>query len=273
MNLRHFLAILLCAVILAGCRSSKKAVIPVGPESSSASVSQRFSSLVSSYGDWTDVNVPVNFDLTAPKSFAISGRAKMVRGKSIDISLRMIGFEVARIYVDNDSIFGMVKPAKTYMAESLADLLAGIPFTIDNLQDMLIGRIFLLGEAPVTVNDFSDFECELEGERWLALSKSNPGGLSCGFLVEADNSLNTLAMGMGMPLGLGHYGNTFVEKSCGPLAGTFNLEVNSLKTQVKAAISWRWRDAKWNEGASDSRWTTPAGYKRVKAADLVKGIQ
>ncbi len=264
--------ILLCTVLLAGCRSSRNAVTPSTPVVN-ASVSDRYESLVDGYGDWNDVSVPLDVDIVSPKGFSISGRAKMVRDKSVDISLRMFGFEVGRLYATTDSIYGMVKVGKTYMAESLAEIFPGMPFTIGNLQDMLMGRVFIMGNNAALGDSFKKFDAEVTDFNWILIPKSHPDGIEYGFTMSLENVLRSLVIGV-LKTGLVaqcDYGMVYVDNKMGSLMSDFTVKADTRRSKIDASLSWRWNDARWNEGVS-SIWSTPKGYKRVKASDLVKSI-
>ncbi len=272
MRLSSLFAVLLCMAILAGCNSSRKAVTPaLGPVSTS--VADRYDALAGAYGTWTDVTVPLSIDIVSPKGFSISGRAKLVRGKSVDISLRMLGFEVGRLYATPDSIYGMVKVGKTYMAESLAELLPGMPFTLGNLQDMLMGRFFYMGSDAPVAGDYKKFNAESVAGGWILIPKTHPDGLEYGFNMTVDNVLRSLVIAVTQKniLAQCDYSGAYNDSKMGQLMNDLRVKSDTPRYKIDATISWRWNDARWNEGVTSS-WSTPNGYKRVKASALVKSI-
>lgn len=107
-------------LVLGGCRSAKP--------SGSTETEMR----------WNDIYVPVKLELTEPSRMSISGRAIMVRDQSIYLSLRMIGMEVATVYIDRDSIFATEKMHKQMLAVGFDDAL-GKRMTIGELQSLLLG--------------------------------------------------------------------------------------------------------------------------------------
>lgn len=273
MRLSRLYVILLCSVLLAGCHSSRKAVAP-SASVSPTTVSGMYDALVGAYGDWSDVSVPLSVDIVSPKSFSISGRAKMVRDKSVDISLRMFGFEVGRIYATTDSVYGMIKVGKTYMAESLAEIFPGMPFTIGNLQDMLMGRAFMMGQDTSLDGDFKKFDAEVTDVNWILIPKTHPAGLEYGFTVSLDNLLRSLVIGVAKTGAVAQcdYGSAYFDDKVGAMMMDMTVKADVPRNRIDASLFWRWDDARWNEGAV-STWSAPRGYKRVKAADLVKSIK
>lgn len=272
MRLSRYAVVLFCVALLAGCHSSRKSV-PVSGQESVTTLKERFDVTVGAYRDWQDVTVPVNVDIVSPKGFSISGRVKMVRGKSVDISLRMLGFEVGRVYATTDSVFGMIKPGKAYMAESLAELLPDMPFTLGNLQDMLTGRMFIMGSGGLTAGSFRQFDTELTSFSWIAVPKKHPAGMEYGFTVSLDNLLRSLVLGVEKSgvVAQCDYGTAYSDDKAGMLMSEFTLKATAPRQKINATLSWRWDKARWNEGASSS-WSIPKGYRRVKAADLIKSI-
>ena len=75
------------------------------------------------------------------------------QGKSIDLSLRVLGFEMGRALITSDSVFVVIKPQRTYIAESLNEVTKYVSFTTGNIQDLLMGRPFLLSKSTITAND------------------------------------------------------------------------------------------------------------------------
>ncbi len=269
-----FIAILLAAVA-SGCRSSREAM---RVESSSelpegASLRKHYERLVKSYGEWTDVSVPVSMAISSPQNVSVSGRVIMVRGKLIDISMRMFGFEVGRIYITPDSMFMKVKPGKTYMAEPYSIVSSHVPLSIENVQDMLIGRMFMLGDDKPGGAGYGSFDIEASGgeaREWLAIPKTQPSKAHYGFAVGYDDIVRTLMIAVtgSDVMCTVKYDDCGYWASAGELASAVDVNVAG-KIRVQVSLQWKWASAKWNEGV-DARWTAPSGYRRVKVADILK---
>jgi hypothetical protein len=69
-----------------------------------------------------------------------SARAQMVRGKCIFVSVRMLGFEVATLYADNDTVVVADKFNKRYFATGYSAMREKYNLSINTLQDVLLGR-------------------------------------------------------------------------------------------------------------------------------------
>ncbi len=268
---------MLCVASLAGCRSTKGGT-GQGSIVTDLPLKERYESVVSGYGGWTDVSVPVSVEIDAPARFSISGRIKMVRGKSVDVSLRMLGFEVGRIYATSDSVYGMIKPSKVYMAESLKEIFPGMPFTIGNLQELLLGRMFIMGKPSLTVRDYGKFELQTAMDGWGAFPKNRPDMLQYAFGFTSGNVMACMELGVvksggDAVLARGDYASPYSEGKRGCFPGDFSIVCSKGdKTVVDGSLTWKWRSASWDEG-NIPVWSVPKGYRRVKGADLMKNLK
>lgn len=268
MKLSHILIAIIVAIFLTGCHAAKKAEseFPAVNTDSEAS----FAGAVGGYPAWSDVEVPVSIDISSPVNFNISGRAKMVRGEVIDISLRMLGFEVGRLYLNQDSVFGYVKMSKISIAESLGDLTAQIPMNIANVQDLLTGGMFLLGKMALNESDVKDFSVEKNNSGLIVVPRNQPSAFQYGFFVDRNNRVSRFAGGNdaeNIELVCDYSGYSSGGKN---IASDVEVSV-SLARKVAAAINWRWESAKWNTGISPA-FSMPRGYKRVRSQEILNHL-
>lgn len=266
MRFSHILQIIFCLIVLSGCGSSKKAVTP-----SSGAISGKvsFAEVVGNSPKWNDVEVPINVRISSPINFNISGRAKMIRGKIVDISLRMLGFEVGRIYLDSDSVFGYIKTSKMCIAESLGDLTAQIPVNISNIQDLLTGVLFIVGNKSLSGADKKYFSIEPENGGAMMIPNKQPNQFQYGFFVDDENHVSRFVGGNNAKniQFMGDYSDYYSSLN---MAGDIDVTV-TLNRPIIASINWRWESAKWNKGISEG-FSMPRGYKRVKSQQLLNNL-
>lgn len=136
--MKHFLSLLIIALLLAGCRSQKQAAV-VTPQQEEAT--------------WQNVQMPVTMSVLKPQKLSVSGTATLVRGEYVYISLRFLGFEVGQVNITPEEADMVLKqPQKLWVnvpvAQRLADL--GIPFT--SLQEILMGNRDFMSKVPAGLN-------------------------------------------------------------------------------------------------------------------------
>ena len=184
------------------CRSGKSSV---GGAASEASVTgaltvkdarRQLAHTIESYDRWQTVKMPVTIRLREPKSLSISGTATMERDRSLTISLRFFGMEVGSLSVASDSITVINRIDKAYFKDDLAALLDGFPATVGNLQDLLLGRVFVLGAINPKA---SDFDVALSGapDLWTASDELRDYDLKYSYAFRGSDALKALAVRVG----------------------------------------------------------------------------
>lgn len=261
----------LIALLLVGCGATKKTSIISQNENvpANAPLSSHFDYIVTHYPAWEDVSVNVNFSVSAPSQLKVSGKATMVKDKSIDISVRVFGMEMGRLLVTQDSVYAMVKPSKIYLQESLKDFLSSYTFNVANLQQLLIGEIFLAGVPETTPADASQFKMEGFSDGWTAVPKKQPKEVEYGFMIDIADNLRRLAGGNDHGQFAVDYTTYTSDNTAKGLAESTALSVIWGKNNIAGDLRWRWDSARWNQGISPT-WTTPKGFKRVRASELMK---
>ena len=98
---------------------------------------------------WKSVSVPVRLELLEPQKATLAGRLTMVRGEYALISLRMLGFEVAQIYVSPTEADVVVKQLqKIWIQEPLGSRLAELNVPFATLQEALLGQKEAFAKIP-----------------------------------------------------------------------------------------------------------------------------
>lgn len=88
---------------------------------------------------WVNVQMPVKLSLEQPRNFGVSGRATMVRGQLVYLSLRFFGMELATVRVTPDSVVVADRIHKYLFAESTAKVTAKTGYDINDIQDIILG--------------------------------------------------------------------------------------------------------------------------------------
>lgn len=259
---RTFLKLLIAIILtgmMAGCRTHKGAssdgetsgsgvVVPAN-----MAMSSRYILLAESWKPWNDVEMGVKVSLTSPAKLNAAGKVWMKRGEWISISVRMLGFEVATLWLDRDSVVAVDKYHKKYISEPTSRLLGGADITLEEIQDLLTGRAFLTGKGTATVADRKEFDFEQADNGWFLLPRTQPDRFNYGFL--ASNTSNSLRGAIFDVKGFGsvsaNYNNIFESRTCGWFAQEVKVETSRGK-KIAVTLKWDLNSSKFNTGVSKS---------------------
>ncbi len=274
LNRLGFIITIFVSLAVVACQSSKET--PSSQQDvKNMSLHERFDALTSSYTEWTDLNIPVKLELTSPKRFSISGRAIMERGKSILISLRFLGMEVGNLYIAGDSVYAVEKINKYYVAESLERALGGFPVTINDIQDMLLGRAFLLEGGTLSADDYKKTELATSSGLWTITPKKSLSGINYVFDVSDENnavtSLTASKNGKILPVKC-RYSSHLSNTGAGTIAQVTSVTGTLGKHDIAASLRWSVGDARWNTG-NVRQWRMPENYSRIPASNVLKILE
>lgn len=132
------LTALLC-LTATGCRSHK--------QQSAASVATE----EVQEAKWTNVYLPVKVQMLEPQQVSFSGRATLVRGASIYISIRLLGMEMGSMYATPSEGWVTIKPQRTAVRMSLTDMLQLADVDFATVQDAMLGDEAALDRLPARV--------------------------------------------------------------------------------------------------------------------------
>lgn len=264
---------------LGGCKSSQgSAGQPEVPAAGAFSLNGAWQGLAGSYGQWSDVEMPVKLFLEKPSQVSISGKAVMVNGQAVSLSLRKIGFEVANIYLDGTSAVLVSKPLRIAWSEDLGALAAAAGISVADVQSMLLGRIFDPGAGTVSDDSRDRFKLAMQGAGtggrifWNACLKHSRKPIC--FDVETVDTVSTL-VDLSAEIGAGVdvvYGAP-VQTECGTVAASVTASTTYQAKELQGGVQWTPSKAKWNAGVSLSTPTVPEGYRRLTTAELLDIIK
>lgn len=264
------------AVLLAGCSSSRKAVAPVASEQKISTASDMrvgVRALISRYGNWERLRVPVTVNLSSPKKVSISGTAIMERGKSIMISLKFWGMEIGNLYMTNDSVTVIDKVHKCYASESIGNMLAGFDVNVSNVQDLLLGRLFQLGADDVAAETYRNAEMEIVSDNsWILVPDNSKDRINYGFSFSPADVLNALIVQSGKHQPVSVMYSPAVPTACGMFSPAVAVSYSTGKTILDANLSWDLGRARWNSDVDLRVPSVNSNYKRIPSADIPKII-
>ena len=193
-------------IMLSACNTSKKtqsepcrlprdlAAVSKGVEKLSSKESKRvLESVASQYYPWSEVMLEGKMSM---KGLPIDPTAKvyMKYGKEILISVRapIVG-EVARLEIADDQIVIANRMKKVYVQEPLAEVLSAVNMSLTDVQDMLLGRVFILGQG--TLSDANASEMEVSSavsDCFIITPRKQPAQAHYGFTVTQGYEMQVL---------------------------------------------------------------------------------
>ena len=272
---------LAAAVMAVSCKAARQVEPPYETQGYTMDDSTDFradyAALASTYHAWTDVKLPVNIKVSSPMSISLGGTATMTSDRAIHLSLRMLGFEVAALLIDGDSIFATYKIQKRYVAESIPQLLRGFPATVGNLQALLLGRIFYPGSDAPCADNISRFSFLPTDDpdipsALLMQPRADLNGAECVFVSDGEMVPALLAF---MAIAGNNQASAIYSDQVNTPAGSVSriCEINGSAAgkKLSARITWDLDKAQWNTGAIPRRLNT-RGYTRIPASALIKSL-
>jgi len=229
---------------------------------------QQLDAIVATLGNWHTMQCGGNMSLSGAKSLSSSMQVRMVRDEAIYISLRpMLGIEVARLLITGDSVYAVDKVHRRYLAEKVSLLTAGIPVTVSTVQDIFLGRSFIIGEGTLNTALKSQVTVNRVGQQCQLASKQHYKGYGYAFTYDAANhivSLDIVPEGSTTAAYQVRYGDV-QSTTAGMIAGTVNVDARVEGSQFAFALDYD--NMEWNKDVKIDR-SVPTHYKRMSAKSL-----
>lgn len=223
--------------------------------------------IIATLGDWQTLQTGGNIKLSAGSNFSSSIQVRMVRDQAIYISLRpVLGIEVGKLIITADSLYAVDKVHKRYIAEKVSILTSGIPVTVSDVQDIFLGRPFIIGKG--TLNQDTKSLMTASNGHPVVLTANEPFmGYGYSFTFDKSNRINSLDI---VPVGstTAAYQVKYSDVQA-TRAGNIAHAVNATATveKKKVAFSLTYKDIDWN-GNVKIDMNIPDSYNRMSARDL-----
>lgn len=216
---------------------------------------------------WADVTAPVTFVLERPGRLSLSARATIIRDKSVHMSMRVLGFEVAYLHMSPDSAWLVDKVHRAMTVMPLSTLFAGRSVTLGNVQDLLLGRMCYPGSSNLA-DAAGRFTAEtIPGDTLMLRPVApDPDGAEWYMLLSPAPALARVAVMASVTKGGMLDFSDQAETACGPIAGRIAFDAISGKNSFAGRLVWDVERMRFNTGA-DGAWTAPS-YRRVSMKEL-----
>lgn len=275
----HIIIYIALTVVIAACSSHRQ---NVSSDTTATTQQQRpgkrstlIAELGESYSVWHDVYMPVSLNLKRPISFGISGRATMVRGSLIHVSLRMLGFEVAVAHVTEDSVWLVDKYHKYVCSAPTSAITGANNLSLSDLQDMILGRAFYPGRGTlgVDVDGASLFKVEQADQVITATPRRVPSTHDWHFELNAEPALTATVVNVNDQASFRLDYSSPRSTVAGNVASKVNGSGSFGSMELSGQVEWNLSKAKWDSNRTED-WTPPtSGYKRISAAQLISALR
>ena len=261
----------LTMLVMTACGTFKKAATPDSTTTTTPQgtvITDPCDAIIATLGDWQSLQTGGNIKLNAGSSFSSSIQMRMVRDQAIYISIRpMLGIEVGKLLITGDSLYAVDKVHKRYIAEKVSLLTAGIPVTVSDVQDIFLGRPFLIGKG--TLNAALKPQVTATGEGSGVILTANEKYKGYGYAFSFDKSNRILSLNI-VPQGSisAAYQVKYSEvknTQAGNIA--HDIKVNATVDKKKLELLLTYKNIDWNDDVKIDR-SVPTNYTRMNAKDL-----
>ena len=242
------------------CKSSKKTT-----ESSDNDIPAiTLNDIASSYSDWESYSTSGKLSLSGAASFSTSMQIKMVHHKCISISIRpVLGIEVAKVFVNNDSAVIIDKMNKVYSSIDLSNLKNILPADISSIQDIILARPFLLKEGTLSVDNVKKFNISSSNDGYIITPRKKENSFSYLFGVNQNKQIESLSV---FPTNsnktyTAEYSD-FVSENPGSEASKIKFDTSIQNLDISLSLYLNPSKTKWNSDIEESL-SIGKSYKKV----------
>ena len=205
--------------------------------------------IANTFGSWRTLQTGGSIAVGGAKSLSSSMSMKMERGKSIYISVRPMGImEVAKMVIKGDTLIVVDKIHKRYLCENVSLLTNGIPADVSTVQDIFLGRAFMLGKGTYSNALASGFTLKMNGEKMVLAPEQQEDDFDYEFVFDKAYKILKTTVAGNVP---------------------HALKVSTVISGARATLSLEFKDLKWNESVNIDT-SLPKNYERMKGSSLLR---
>lgn len=275
MNKISITLIITLVMLMTACGTAKKATVtnPTGNTTQQTTVQTQttahYDEIIATLGTWQTMQTGGSLTIDVGSSFSSGVQVRMVRDEAIFISLRpMLGIEVGRLLITADSIYVIDKVHKRYAAEKVSLLTAGLPITVSTVQDMFLGRPFIIGQG--TLNQANKEMATLTNDGAVSVLTPNDKYKGYSYVFTFNKSHNITSLNI-TPASAStsayqvRYSNV-KKTTAGNIAHTFRA--NGTVGKKRLTLELNYNNIEWN-GSVKIDHSLPSSYSRVNANQLL----
>lgn len=269
-----FIATLALIVVATSCKTKQVAEAPQKTNIWAGSYVENlpqekrlFNKMIYSYAEWNDFVAKGSISFGNMSS---DFEMRMVRNEGIQISVRpALGIEAVRIIITPDEVIAYEKMGRRYISGSMETLKKQLPFdvTLEDLQNIFLGRPFIIGSGNITASDYKNFNIEIDGEEWTMTPVKQYDNINYNFELNGAQLITSVASEANSNSEIRcNYSN--IRDISNTLTPT-KINVSFVNKSENTSCTIYYESVKWNNGTSIEKISTKR-YTRISVNDLEK---
>lgn len=221
--------------------------------------------------EWTDFSASGNITVSTTGSLSSAIQIKMVRGRSISISIRpLLGIEMGKLFVDKDSVTLVDKYHNIYVRESVSQLL-GNDIGLYALQNLLLSRPFNLTDGAISASNAYHFSATApDNERRWQMRPAKANQLFGYFFDMIENNVSRFNVTLNNGQQYAMDFSAFKPVDGKVIATSISAHIEIGGTKVVMDLKYT-KSIRWNSGVTDYI-RIPDGARRYSLAQLLKSL-
>lgn len=281
MNKSSIIIALLAAILAmsTSCRSAQKAMVS---ETRSGEIAESVEAdwsnsafnpltVAAAAPEWTDFSSSGNITVSTTGSLSSAIQIKMVRGRSISISIRpLLGIEMGKLFVDKDSVTLVDKYHNIYVRESVSQLL-GNGIGLYALQNLLLSRPFDLTDGAISASNAYHFSATApDNERRWQMRPAKANQLFGYFFDMIENNVSRFNVTLNNGQQYAMDFSAFKPADGKVIATSISAHIEIGGAKVGMDLKYT-KSIRWNSGVTDYI-RIPDGARRYSLAQLLKSL-
>lgn len=221
--------------------------------------------------EWTDFSASGNITVSTTGSLSSAIQIKMVRGRSISISIRpLLGIEMGKLFVDKDSVTLVDKYHNIYVRESVSQLL-GNDIGLYALQNLLLSRPFDLTDGAISASNAYHFSATApDNERRWQMRPAKANQLFGYFFDMIENNVSrfNVTLNNGQQYAMDFSAFKPIDGKVIATGISAHIEIGGTKVGMDLKYT---KSIRWNSGVTDYI-RIPDGARRYSLAQLLKSL-
>ena len=212
----------------------------------------------------------ITFKSGSSKSMSVSSTFKLIKDKELQISVTpLLGIEVYRLVLTQDSIYLFDRMGSRYVAESYSKYKSYLPVDLgfETIQALFMNEMFIPGQNEVTKDDFKQFNWKTQVDNKMVGVYKKDKVFNLSFMASAENRLEkTISSSKGDKHKMMWVYPVFEDLNHASFPRVSNVEVLSGNKKYDVSISHS-RISVNSDVAIDKR--VPKSYKKIDLLELI----